>query len=140
MGVVQAHADAFLALLRGTAGLTVYPRPDGAGDGQRVPAGARPPYVVVDVAMETPEGSALAGVSDRVTAWAYCHCVGGNDVACRAVAQLVRSALLDRRPVIAGRATGLIRHDANRPPSADESTGELVVEQTDVYRLDTYPA
>ena len=139
MGVIQAHADAYLCLLRATANLTVYPEPDAQDDGQRVPAGAAPPYVVVDVAVETPDGSTLTGLADRVTARAYCHCVGGNDVACRAVAQMVRGALLNIRPVIEGRTAGLIRHDANRPPAADESSGSLVVEQTDIYRVDTYP-
>lgn len=140
MGVIQDHANAYLSLLRATANLTVYPLSDAQDTGQRVPAGAQLPYVVVDVAVETPEGSSLNGQSDRARAYAYCHCVGQNDIACRAVAQLVRGALLDKRPVITGRSAGLIRHDGNRPPVPDESTGSLVVEQTDIYRVDTYPA
>lgn len=140
MGVVQDHANAYLGLLRATANLTVYPLPDGQDPGRRVPDDAQPPYVVVDVAVETPEGSTLTGTSDRVRAYAYCHCVGQNDIACRAVAQMVRGALLDRRPVVAGRSVGLIRHDGNRPPTPDESTGSLMVEQTDIYRLDTWPS
>lgn len=139
MGDIQAHADAYLGLLRANPNLTVYPEADGDEDGQRVPAGAVPPYVVVDVAIETPEGSTVTGLADRMTARAYCHCVGGNDVACRAVAQMVRGALLNVRPTVAGRTAGLIRHDANRPPVPDESSGSLVVEQTDIYRVDTYP-
>lgn len=139
MGIIQAHADAYLGLLRATADLTVYPERDGEDSGQRVPAGAAPPYVVVDVAIETPAGASLDGLSDRVVARAYLHCVGETDIGCRAVAQMVRGALLDRRPVIAGRTVGLIRHDGNRPPVPDESTGSLVVEQTDIYRLETYP-
>ncbi|QDY06165.1 hypothetical protein FJK98_02465 [Micromonospora sp. HM134] len=139
MGIVQDHADAYLGLLRATANLTVYPLPDGQDAGRRVPAGVLPPYVVVDVAIETLAGSSLDGLSDRVVARAFCHCVGQNDIACRAVAQLVRAALLNARPVVPGRAVGLIRHDANRPPTSDESSGKLVVEQTDIYRLETYP-
>lgn len=138
MGVIQDHADAYLNLLRATANLTVYPLANGADPGQRVPNGAEPPYVVVDIAIETPNGSKLSGESDVIVARAYCHEVGGDDIACRAVAQMVRAALLDRRPVVPGRSVGLIRHDANRPPDPDESTGSLTVEQTDIYRLATY--
>lgn len=139
MGIIQAHADAYLGLLRAKADLTVYPLPDGQDPGRRVPAGAKPPYVVVDIVIETPDGSNLSGESDVIVARVYCHEVGGNDAACRSVAQLVRDALLDQRPVIAGRSVGLIRHDGNRPPVPDESTGDLVVEQTNMYRLATYP-
>lgn len=139
MGIIQAHANAYLSLLRAAAGLIVYPLPDGQDPGRRVPAGVKPPYVVVDIAVETLDGSTLVGDSDIAVARAYCHEVGGNDVACRAVADLVYGALLNVRPTIAGRSVGLIRHDGNRPPDPNESTGSLVVEQTDIYRLATYP-
>jgi hypothetical protein len=131
---VQAHADAILALLRADASLTVYP--DASG---KIPAGAAPPYVRVYMHVERPLGPTMDMVSSRVVARAICHSVGANDIAARAVAQRVAARLLDVRPVIAGRTAWPIRHEQNQPPARDESTGTVVIDQVDVYRLETLP-
>ncbi|WP_432050311.1 hypothetical protein [Verrucosispora sp. NA02020] len=135
---VQAHADAYLGLLRAVPGLVVF---DGA-----VPAATRPPYVVVYVVVDDSDGQSpdwgdgLDGTSGVVTARAYCHSVGANAAAARIVAGRVREALIDQQPPIAGRSVGMIRKDFSSPPVRDESTGVLVMDQIDVYRLRTNPA
>ncbi len=134
---VQAHADALLGLLRADSVLKVQ---DGA-----VAKGTVPPYVVVYIALVTPDGQVvnsapLTGASERVVMRAYCHSVGANGQAARAVAQRVRTALLDVVPTIAGRECWPIRHEDSQPPDRDETTGVLVMDQVDVYRLESVPA
>lgn len=63
------------------------------------------------------------------------HCVGGTASAARAVAQRARTALLDVRPVVAGLACGLIRLEDAQPPQRDESTGAVVMDAVQTYRL-----
>lgn len=145
--MIQAHADAILGLLRADAGLTVYPVASGAAgsaDGI-VPLDATPPYVAVHLHMERPLGDGsggepLNGATTRAVMRAYCHCVGANDIAARAVSQRVATVLLDARPVVAGRKIFPIRYDFGQPARNDESTGSLVSELTDVYRLESVPA
>lgn len=139
---LQDHADAVLALLRGDAQLTVYPVADGepgSGTGL-VPAGATPPYVAVHITADRPLGETLDMRSSRMVVRAYCHCVGDNLTAARAVADRVATRLLDVKPAIAGRSCFPIRHDASQPVRPDESTGRLVVDLVDVYRLESLPA
>jgi hypothetical protein len=140
--IPTVHADALLALLRADENLTVYPPPE-PEPGQVVPVGARPPYVSVHVRVTVPpEGvRSITGEADRVVARAYCHSVGANDAQARLVAGRVMAALLNVRPVIAGRSCWPIRHEASGgEPARDESTGTAVVDQIDVYRLETTPA
>ena len=136
-GTVQAHADAILALLRADASLVVYP-PTGGG-GTTVPAGTNPPYVVVQVIADRPDGGRLQHLSTRFRARAYCQCVGANDIAARVVSDRVAAALLDVRPTIAGRSVYPIRHDIGRDPLSTDTTGTTTVTITDVYRLESDP-
>jgi hypothetical protein len=137
----QAHAAAVLALLNADVGPPALVVRDGV-----VPTAAAPPYVVVYFSVESPaaeidmQSSNLEYASRRVDCYAYCHSVGGNAVAARAVAARVRTALLDAVPVIAGRSVFPIRHTENQPPVRDETTGVLVMDQVDVYRLSSVPA
>lgn len=135
MGDVQAHADALLALARAappvTPALTVY---DGA-----VPDQTQPPYAVAYIYVETPDATSMTGASDHIIARMYTHAVGSNAAAARAVAQRLRSGLLDARPTIAGRSVAPIQHEQSQPPERDDSTGVVVMDQLDVWRLDTYP-
>jgi len=136
-GRLQDDADAVLALLRAIDGLTVYPA---AGGGATVvPTGAQPPYVSVHLVADRPLGGRLTHRSSRMRTRIYCHCVGADDIAARAVSDLVAGALLDVRPDIAGRACAPIRSEPGRDPRPDESTGESVVTITDVYRLESDP-
>lgn len=134
----QAHANAALALLDADNVPPALVVLDGF-----VPAATVPPYVLVYTHVEyLPEGAgnAIDGTSKTAVARFYCHCVGGNAIAARAVAQRVRAALLDIRPTIAGRVCGLIREEQALPPDRDESTGDLVMDAVRVYRLRTDPA
>lgn len=131
--VEQAHADAILGLLNADTDLTVY---DSA-----VPKGALPPYVLVYPSTTTPEGTSLTNLQDRAVTRAYCHCVGADAIAARAVAGRVAAALLNVTPTVTGRVCWPIRDDdAGAPPDRDESTGVLVMDRLAVYRLESLPA
>lgn len=133
----RLHIDAALDLMRADAGLTVYPDPEGT-----VPLAPAPPYVRVYTTIDRPPddpGNALAGLSSTwIVRW-YVHCVGDTEYAAAAMAMRVRSAVLDRRPVISGRNCGPIRQEAGQPPTRDESTGVSVFDEVLVYRLRTEP-
>lgn len=138
MSTYQDHADAFLNLLRADASLTVH---DGAAT-----TGAVPPYVLVYIFRETPDGLAapdrvpLTGRSMAANLWAYCHCVGGNATAARAVAGRVEAAVLDVTPVVVGRVCFPIRWREGSPPRRDEDTGPLVMDLVDVYSFGSVAA
>lgn len=139
MSAIQNHADAFLNLLRAVTtpapALVVH---DGA-----VPNGATAPYVLVYLATTRPaggQGNAIDGTSKELTVRAICHCVGGDQIAARAVAARVEGALLDVRPTIPGRSCGLIRQESALDPVRDEGTGTLVMDMVAIYRLTTQPA
>lgn len=136
-GLDQAIANAALNLL--TAALNLVAPPIPVYDG-KVPDGAAPPYVLVYTTVDRPDadpGNAADGRSRVFVARWICHCVGGGStaVAARAVAQQVRTALLDVRPSIAGLNPGLIRLEQSQPPTRDEQTGSLVLDAVEVYRL-----
>lgn len=131
--MIREHADALLALARAT--LAVH---DGS-----VPDGALPPYVLVYFADTDPdlaESRSLIGGSTRHVLRAYAHCVGGNAGAARAVADKLRTAWLDVRPTVAGRQCQPIRREDGQPAQRDESTGSVVLDQVEVYRLESEPA
>lgn len=141
MSSVADHAAAFLALL--DADNT--PPPLVVLDG-RVPTGTRPPYALVYFGVETPDGGqapadvSLDADSDVIVMRGYVHAVGVDAAAARSVAGRCRALLLNATPVIAGRVVYPIRHDAGQPASRDESTGVLVMDAVDVYRLKSLPA
>lgn len=139
-GGIQDHADALMGLLYGRAGLRVFPTAEPGDSAQVVPANTAPPYVAVHLGFTHATGpSGTDFPSTRLVARAYCHCVGGNDIAARAVAQKVISALLDVVPTIPGRTCFPIRFESDAPPRSDESTGRLVVDLAFVFRLETLP-
>ncbi|WBB73235.1 DUF3168 domain-containing protein [Micromonospora sp. WMMD1128] len=133
---VRAHADAVIGLLAAAPGsLRVL---DGA-----VPKETAPPYVLLYFADSDPElvdSRPLGGGSERFVLRVYAHCVGGNAAAARALGERVRAALLDVTPTIADRACWPIRREDGSPPQRDESTGTLVMDRVDVYRLESVPA
>lgn len=141
VGIIQLHADAILALLASAPPappfepLTIY---DGALPKNEPVADL---YALVYLSMSTPEGSGLNGVSDRALMTATVHSVGSTAGTARIVAQRVRGALLDVVPTVPGRTCYQIRHaDGGGPPQRDETTGVLVMDQVDVYELETVPA
>lgn len=130
-GLDQAIINAGLALLVADTSLVVY---DGV-----VPPNPVPPYCVVYSSLSRPSGDPDNSANGRTNVWVarwIIHCVGANAVSSRAVAQRVRTQLLDVRPVVAGLACGLIRmEDDTTPPQRDETTGVLVMDSISTYRL-----
>jgi hypothetical protein len=135
--VIQAHADAFLARLRADSQLVTL---DGATD-----KSSAPPYVLVYLTFWTPDGEIapdkvpLTFDTDVLEVRGYCHSVGANAMASRAVAQRVRAALLNQRLTIPGRDCFPIRWKDGNPAQRDESTGVLVIDQVDVYGFTSVP-
>jgi hypothetical protein len=82
----------------------------------------------------------VQGASERVVMYAYCHSVAGSAMAARAVSQRGRGVLLDAVLTVSGRKCFPVRHIESPPPQRDESTGVLIVDQVDVYRLESVPA
>lgn len=136
-GLDQALTNAGLNLLRADLG----PPPLVVVDGP-VPAGTpvNAGYVVVYTGLSRPPEDPDNPFNGRTSVWIarwICHCVGGTAGASRAVAQRVRTALLDVSPVIPGfGAVGLIRMDGDEtPPQPDETTGQPVLDTIVTYRL-----
>lgn len=135
--MIDEHAAAVLALLDADNASPALVVLDG-----KVPTGVAPPYVLVYVADNDPEqaeSQSLTGRSERYVVRAYCHSVGSNGQAARMVADRVRAALLDVVPTVAGRSCFPIRREDGQPPQRDESTGTLVMDRVDVYRLESLP-
>ncbi len=135
--IINDHADAMIALLEAdnvNPALMVFKGP--------APQNTLPPYVCVYFADYDPQdadSTPLNGTSSRFVIRAYAHCVGGNETAAFAVAQRVRDAWLHARPAIGGRACMRIRREDGQPVQRDETTGLLVQDKLDVYRLESEP-
>jgi hypothetical protein len=138
---IQAHANAVLALLNAAPGVPALTVLDGS-----VPQDTEPPYVLVYMsdrtpgAADAPDSTPLQGNSDRLVTTVYCHCVGGDAIAARAVAQRVRGALLNVTPTVSGRTCWPIRADEDQPPRRDETTGRVVMDLVSMYRLESVPS
>lgn len=129
-GLDQALVNAVLALLAADAGLTVL-------DGY-VPNGTARPYVLVYSYIERPADAPsndVGGLSRTFSGRFVCHAVGDTAIAARAVAQRVRTQLLDKRPLIAGMSCALIRQESVLQPVRDETTGPLVMDSITTYSL-----
>jgi hypothetical protein len=135
-GLDQALANAGLALLAADTG----PPPLRVFDGvvpPNTPVNAG--YVLVYCTVNRPsedQDNAADGLSGVWVASWITHSVGGTAAAARAVAQRVRTALLDVSPVIPGLSCNRIRMDPDSPPPVrDESTGTPVMDAISTYRL-----
>lgn len=140
-GFDQSLIAAGIALLRADTSLTVYP----GGVPDLTPA-AVPPYVVVYSSVEWPpsDADALDGVSGTPMARWIVHCLGGGvpgstpedaEIAARAVGQRVRTALLNKRLVVAGLNLGLLRQEQGAGvPTRTDTTGDPVMDLIVVYR------
>ena len=123
--------EAGINLLRAVPGLTVYesPLPN------PMPS---PPFVAVRGTVswpDDPDGMSLDGLVSRAIVRWFTYSVGETQRAAWEVAQLVRGALLNVRPVIAGMLPGFIRDDFEGEPDPDETTGDVLVTVTHTYRL-----
>lgn len=124
--LTELHILAFVALLE-DAGLTVY-----RGEADDDPT---LPYVVLftDTGRRSGERPAVSDVIDmlgQVTA------VGRSDWQAKWAAGKARDALVDVRPVIAGRACDRIKHPVSRPVERDDDDpAERLFYGVDQYRL-----
>lgn len=136
MSSIQDHATAVLNLLRADTLLTVY-------DGQVT--GTADHYVLVYTFRQLPGGqiapdkTPLTGDTTTVDMRFYCHCVGVDAIAARAVQGRVQAVLLDVTPAVSGRACFPIRWVEGQQQQRDEETLALVVDAVDVYSLVTVP-
>lgn len=136
-----AGADEILVLLRAlpvTGGtLSVHDA--------KVPDTAVPPYALAYFTMTTPSADGSPGTVDltwdsqTIDLTLYLHNVAGNAAAARAVQWKTRTALTNARIVIAGRRCFPVRQIDDAPAVKDETTGKLIVDLTDVYRLRSIP-
>lgn len=135
--MIVEHSAAVLALLASA--------PDGP------PLNVHVDQVPADVDVETSPyvrpffdgsytGIAFTGESREFVLGITVRSVAGSDMAVAMVADRVAKALLDKTPTVPGRVCYRIRFDSGTPPRPDESTGRLVVEQSDVYVLRSVPA
>lgn len=136
--IAKAHAEAMLALARAAPGNTPLLVLDGY-----VPNGTVPPYALayfVDADPEDADSRSLEDTPGRFVLTAYWHLVAEDAAATRALADRLRAALLGVTPTIPGRSCFPIRREESNPPERDESTGTLVMDRVDVYRLASEPA
>jgi len=97
-----------------------------------------PPYVAVRAVVswpDDPDGMGLNGLVTRAVVRWFVYSVGATQQAAWEVAQLVRGALLNARPTIAGMQPGFIRDDFEGEPDPNEITGSVLVTITHTYRL-----
>lgn len=132
-GLDQALAQVALDLLATDVQLVTY---DGAVPSNPTPS---PPYCVVYTTMSRPSDDPDNALDGRSGVWVVrwiVHCVGANAEASRAVAQRVRTQLLDVHPTVVGLSCQRIRMDGDAsPPQRDETTGSLVMDSIVTYRL-----
>ncbi len=134
-GLDQALVGAGLALLSADLGPPALVVCDGF-----VPAGTPVDggYVLVYSTLERPSDDPDNAFDGRSRVWVarwICHCVGGTASASRAVAQRVRTRLLDATPVVSGLVCGPIRMESGeQPPQRDETTGAPVMDSVVTYR------
>lgn len=147
IGIIQAHADAILALLAAAPPLPPF-EPLTIYDGEvpdPIDGGPADLYCLVYMTLTTPLGTALTNASDRGVLQIITHSVSGNSTtpgsaaSARVVAQRVRGALLDVVPTIATRTCFPIRQTDSPPVRRDETAGPKVYDQIDVWRLETVP-
>lgn len=131
MSLEADHAQVALTLLGAVPELT-----DRVFNGE-VPGTPDRPYVLVYASVAWPPGGdvgmSLAGEQVAITTTWVCHCAGETPESAWAVTALVRAALLNVRPVIAGRSCGLIRQAEALNPVRDESLGYAVYDAVVVY-------
>ncbi len=97
------------------------------------------PYVLARFTEAQPALN-FPGVTHEYVVRITCYCVGGNDRASRQMADLVKGALQDVTPVVAGHKCWPIRWDEASEQPANESLGVTVASQIRVYLLRSVPA
>ncbi len=107
---------------------------------EKVPDGTEPPYVKVYVHIRYQGGEDLPNTSKRAVCRFITHSVGSTVESSLIVAGNVREAWMDVKPLVLGRICWPIRDEQSIPPDSDESTGVLVMDTINVWRLESVPA
>jgi hypothetical protein len=126
----KAHADAIKALI---------------GTSVRLFEGNRPedsplPAAVLFVDTGTGERTTLTHRSDRRNVAFQITSVGLDPEGVRSVAERVRTAVLDRRPVVPGRTTWMVIHDDSTLMRLDRDVTPHVFFLVDLYSFSSVPA
>lgn len=125
----QAHVAAVKALIG--ASVRLY-------EGQ-APDGAVMPYAVLYADNGDASRTALAAVSDRRDVSFQITSVGIDETGARSVAERVRTAVLDRRPVVAGRSTSPITQETSQPLRVDRDVTPHRLFVVDEYAFASVP-
>lgn len=104
-----------------------------------VPNNTLPPYVRTYLTVSYPSAEDLTNKSNRAVLRIICHCVGASSAAADVVAGAVRTVLLDVAPTVTGRACFPIRNESSANARPDETTGTLVMDAIEIYRLESVP-
>lgn len=126
----QAHVDAVKALI---------------GTSVRLFEGERPetsplPCAVLFMDNGTTARTNLCAVSDRRDASFQVTSVGQDAAGARSVAERIRTAVLDKRPAVAGRRTWRVVQDAAEPLRVDRDVTPHLLYVVDVYSFSSVPA
>ena len=78
--------------------------------------------------------------AERAVVRAVIHCVGATAAAADIIGVAVRQVLLDVTPTVTGRKCFPIRMERSLDPEPDETTGVMVLDQIQVYRLESVPS
>lgn len=125
----QPHVEAFLALL---GDLNEYVT--------TTPNLTAPPYVVVHPAMPFKQGELLCGTRAFADNDIQTTCVGATTEQAQLYAELVRDRVQEKRPVIVGFATGLIRNEYTQTAQPDRDVSPIRVYVVDGWSFTTTPA
>jgi hypothetical protein len=127
----QPHVEAFLTLL---------------GDLRKFvttsPNSTAPPYVVVHPSMpwKQPDSEALCGQRSRSDNEIQTTCVGLTTEQAHFYAGLIRERVEEKRPVITGQQTGLIRNEFTQPARRDGDVTPPVFYAVDGWSFTSTPA
>jgi len=142
--VIRAHVAGVLALVTPLAAApTSMPVYSSALDGAEQPPLTGHPdsrWVVVDFDGLPQDNDRLAGWSANITGLVYVRHFGQTFAEVGWAQEKTRSALLDVRPVIAGRSVQPLRMYSAQRPSPDRDEPTPLFAAVDVYQLFTAPA
>lgn len=127
----QAHHAAVVALI----GSTVRLYADG-----RVPDNPTLPYAVLFMGSGTAARTTLQAVSDRRDVEFQVTSVGLDGAGARSVAERVRTAVLDKRPTVAGRSTNPVVQVVAEPLRTDRDVTPHRLYLVDVYSFSSVPS
>jgi hypothetical protein len=96
------------------------------------------PYVVWRMTTGIGEGTKICGDTDQETFYVYVTSVGLSADAAAIIADKARTALLDKRPVVAGWKCDRIKRSTSIPIQADRDVTVPASNRHPLYAVDTY--